>query len=142
MLKPLSEQLAKLSVQAKKAEDDFAAAKKETHDKMVARREELRATATQSVEKLKQDMKSASSAVSSDFSALQAKVSADGETLKAKVTRWKKDLDAQRAENWADELEWEASMAIDYTISAVEQAKLAAVDAAIARQEAIDARRS
>ena len=29
MVKPLSEQLAQLSVQAKKAEDDFAAAKKE-----------------------------------------------------------------------------------------------------------------
>jgi len=141
MVKPLSEQLAELSVQAKKAEDDFAAAKKETHDKMVARREQLRTTATRSVEKLQQDMKSAGAAISSDFSALQAKVSADGETLKANVKRWKKDLDAKRAENWADELEWEASMSIDYAISAVEQAKLAAVDAAVARQEAIDARK-
>ena len=141
MVKPLSEQLAELSVQAKKAEDDFAAAKKETHDKMVARREQLRTTATQSVEKLKQDMKSAGSAVSSDFSALQAKVSADGETLKANVKRWKKNLDVKRAENWADELEWDASMAIDYAIFAVEQAKLAAIDAAIARQEAVDARK-
>ena len=140
MVKPLSEQLAELSVQAKKAEDDFAAAKKETHDKMVARREQLRTAATQSVEKLKQDMKSAGSAVSSDFSALRAKVSADGETLKANVKRWKKDLDAKRAENWADEMEWEAGMSIDYAISAVEQAKLASIDAAIARQEAIEAR--
>ena len=140
MVKPLSKQLAELSVQAKKAEDDFAATKKETHDKMVAHREQLRVAATQSVEKLRQDMKSAGSAVSSGFSALQAKVSADGETLKANVKRWKKDLDAKRAENAADELEWEAGMAIDYSISAVEQAKLAAVDAAIARQEAIDAR--
>ena len=128
-------------MQAKKAEDDFAAAKKETHDKMVARREQLRTTATRSVEKLQQDMKSAGAAISSDFSALQAKVSADGETLKANVKRWKKNLDAKRAENWADELEWEAGMAIDYAISAVEQAKLAAIDAAIARQEAIDARK-
>ena len=141
MAKPLSEQLAELSVQAKKAEDDFAAAKKETHDKMVAQREQLRAAATQSVEKLKQNMKSAGSAVSSGFSAFQAKVSADAETLKANVKHWKKDLDAKRAENSADEMEWEASMAIDYAISAVEQAKLAAIDAAIARQEAIDARK-
>ena len=141
MVKPLSEQLAELSVQAKKAEDDFAAAKKETHDKMVARRDQLRTTATRSVEKLQQDMKSAGTAISSDFSALQAKVSADGETLKANVKRWKKDLDAKRAENWADEMEWEAGMAIDYAISAVEQAKLAAIDAAIARQDAIDARK-
>jgi len=140
MVVPLSEQLARLSVQAKKAEDDFAAAKKETHDKMVARREQLRTAATQSVEKLKQDVKSAGGAVSTDLSALQAKISGDGETLKANVKRWKKDLDVKRAENWADELEWEASMAIEYAISAVEQAKLAAIDAAIARQEAIKAR--
>jgi hypothetical protein len=141
MVKPLSEQLAELSVEAKKAEDDFAATKKQTHDKMVAQREQLRAVATQSVEKLKKDMKAAGSGVSSGFSAFHAKVSADGETLKANVKHWKKDLDAKRAENWADELEWEAGMAIDYAISAVEQAKLAAVDAAIARQEAIDARK-
>lgn len=142
MVTPLSDQLAKMSVQAKKAEDDFAVAKKETHDEMMIRREQLRIATAQSVEKLKQDVTSAGNAISSDFSALKAKVSADGETLKANVKRWKKDLDAKRAENWADELEWEASMAIEYAISAVEQAKLAAIDAAVARQEAIQARKA
>ncbi len=109
---------------------------------MVTRREELRAATTQSVEKLKQDMQSASGAVSSSFSALKTKASADAETLKANVKQWKKELDAERAENRADELEWEASMAVDYVISAVEQAKLAAIDAVIGRQEAIDARKA
>ena len=90
MAKPLSEQLADLSVQAKKAEDDFAATKKESHDKMVARREQLRTAATQSVDKLKQEMKSAGAEVSSSFSALKAKVAADAETLKANVKQWKK----------------------------------------------------
>jgi hypothetical protein len=142
MVKPLSEQLADLSMRAKKAEDDLSAAKNETHDKIVARREQLRAGTTQSVEKLKMDMKSASGAVSSGFSALQAKVSADSNALKANVKQWKKGLDAERAENGADELEWEASMAIDYAISAVEQAKLAAIDAVIGRQEAIEARKA
>jgi ATP-dependent Clp protease ATP-binding subunit ClpA len=142
MLKPVSEQLADLSMHAKKAEDDLAAGKKETHDKMMARRDQLRAAATQSVEKLKQDMKSASGAASSGFSALEAKVSADADMLKANVKQWKKELDAGRAENRADKLEWEASMAIDYAISAVEQAKLAAIDAVIGRQEAIEARKT
>ncbi len=46
MVKPLSEQLSELSVHAKKAEDDVAAAKSETHDKIcgapgaVARRDD------------------------------------------------------------------------------------------------------
>jgi hypothetical protein len=39
MVKPLSEQLADLSVRAKKAEDAVAAAQKEAHEKLVARRE-------------------------------------------------------------------------------------------------------
>ncbi len=142
MVKPLSEELADLSLHAKKAEDDVAAAKKETHDKMVARREQLRAAAARSVEKLKKDMNSASGAVSSGFGALQAKVSADADALKANVKQWKKELDAERAENHADELEWEANMAIDYAISTVEQAKLAAIDAVISRQQAVDARKA
>ena len=142
MAKPLSEQLSDLSIRAKKAEDDVAAAKKETHDKVVARREQLRAAATQSVEKLKQNMKSASGTVSGSMSALQAKVSADVDALKANVSQWKKEVDAKRAENRADELDREAGNAIDYAISSIEQAKLAAVDAVIGRLEAMEARKA
>jgi hypothetical protein len=46
MAKPLSEQLANLSIHAKKAEDSVAAAQKETHDKIMARWEQARADAT------------------------------------------------------------------------------------------------
>jgi hypothetical protein len=142
MVKPLSEHLSDLSLHAKKAEDEIAAAKKETHDKVVARREQVRAAAAKSVEKLQQDMKSAGGAVSSSFAALKAKVSADADALKASVSQWKKELDANRAENRADELELEASVAIDYAISAVEQAKMAAVDAVVGRLEALEARKA
>ena len=142
MVKPLSEQLADLSLHAKKAEDEIAAAKKETHDKMMARRDEVRAAAVKSVEKLQQDMRSAAGAVSGGFAALKAKVSADADALKASVSQWKKEIDATRAENRADELELEASVAIDYAISAVEQAKMAAVDAVIGRREALEARKA
>ena len=40
MPKPLSEQLADLSVHAKHAEDALAGAKKEAHDKVLARKEQ------------------------------------------------------------------------------------------------------
>jgi hypothetical protein len=73
---------------------------------------------------------------------LQAKVSADADALKANVSQWKKEFDAKRAENRADALEWEAGNAVDYAISSVEQAKLAAIDAVIARLEAIEARKA
>ena len=44
-MKPISEQLAELSVRAKSAEDAMAAAQKEAHDKIVARKEQARAEA-------------------------------------------------------------------------------------------------
>jgi hypothetical protein len=53
MPRPLSEQLADLSVRAKKAEDAVAAAQKEAHDKIVTRKEQARAAAAAAVEKVK-----------------------------------------------------------------------------------------
>jgi len=140
MVKPLSEHLSDLSLHAKHVEDEIAAAKKETHDKVVARRERVRAAAAKTVENLQVEMKSAGDVVSSSFAALKGKVSADADALKSSVSSWKKELDATRAERRADRLEFEASAAIDYAISAVEQAKMAAVDAVIGRREALDAR--
>ena len=44
-MRPISEQLAELSVRAKSAEDAMAAAQKEAHDKIEARKEQARAAA-------------------------------------------------------------------------------------------------
>jgi len=46
MPKPLSDQLADLSVRAKHAEDAFSAAQKEAHDKIEVRKQTTRADAT------------------------------------------------------------------------------------------------
>ena len=54
MVKPLSEQLADLSVRAKDTEDAWAAAQKEAHDKIAARKAKARAAATAAVEKVNQ----------------------------------------------------------------------------------------
>ena len=53
MVKPLSEQLADLSVRAKSNEDALAAAQKEAHDKIEARKQQARAAATKAIEKVK-----------------------------------------------------------------------------------------
>ena len=52
MTKPLSEQLADLSVRAKHAEDAFSAAQKEAHEKIEARKQQARAAAATAVEKV------------------------------------------------------------------------------------------
>ena len=51
-MKPLSEQLANLSVRVKNTEDAATAAQKEAHDKVVARVAQAQATAEEAVQKM------------------------------------------------------------------------------------------
>jgi hypothetical protein len=140
MAKKLSEQLADLSVRAKNTEDAVAAAQKEAHDKIAARKEQARVAATAAVEKVNQEIKTAGNSAARDWNSVKAKVASDMATLKAKASRVKHDFDAERAEDRADEMEWEAGFAIDYAIASVEQAKLAVLDAIDSRAEAEQAK--
>ena len=142
MAKPLSEQLADLSVHAKNAEDAFAAAQKEAHDKVVARREQARAAATAAMEKVNQEVKSAKDTTTRNWNALQAKIAADVQLLKTGIDQRKQERQVRRAENTAERLEWEAGFAIDYAIASVEQANLAVLDAIAGRVEAEEVRRA
>ena len=140
MVKPLSEQLADLSVRAKDTEDAWAAAQKEAHDKIAARKAQARAAATAAVEKVNQEVKSANDTATRNWSAVKAKIADDVNHLKANVAHAKHEHDVKRAENKADRLEWEAGFAIDYAIAAVEQARLAVLDAVDGRLAAEEAK--
>ena len=142
MARKLSEQLADLSVRAKSVEDAFDAAEKEAHDKIEARKQKARVAATTAVEKVHQDIQSASNSATRDWNTLKAKVAADMTRLKANAAKVKHKLDVKAAENYADEMEWEAGFAIDYAIASVEQAKLAVLDAIDGRAEAELAKQS
>ena len=138
----LSEQLADLSVRAKHAEDAVSAAQKEAQDKVLARREQARAAATAAAEKVNRDIKSAGDSVKSagdaaakKWTAFQTKVSNDLQSIKEGIAQKKHDLDIRHAEKHADHLEWEAGLAVDYAIAAVEQAELAVLDAVAGRLE-------
>jgi hypothetical protein len=139
-MKPLSEQLADMSVRAKSAEDTMAAAQKEAHDKLVARKEQARAAATNAVEKVNQQIKSVEDSSSQHWNAMKAKIAADMDALKTRVTIQKHERDVKRAERLAGQLEWEAGFAIDYAIASIEQAKLAVLDAIDGRLAAEEAR--
>ena len=138
----LSEQLADLSVRAKHAEDAVSAAQKEAHDKVMARREQARAAATAAAEKVERNIKSAGDSVKSagdaaakKWTAFQTKISNDLQSIKEGIAQKKHDLDVRQAEKHADRLEWEAGLAVDYAIAAVEQAELAVLDAVAGRME-------
>lgn len=142
MAKKLSEQLADLSVHAKKAEDAVAAAQKETHDEIMRRWEQARADARATTEKVNQQIQSVGESAPQDWNARKAKIAADVELLKAKIGRKKLELDAKRAEKEAKRLERDAGWAIDYAIAAVDQARLAVLDAIEGRIEADEAGRA
>jgi hypothetical protein len=142
MAKPLSAQLADLSVRAKNAEDAVAAAQKEAHDKVVVRTEQAHAAATAALQKMDRDIKSANNDITAHWNALKAKVSADMDAWNAKIAQLKHDHGVKHAQNHAERLEWEASFAVDYAAAAIEEAKSAVLDAIVGRIEAEDARRS
>jgi hypothetical protein len=143
MAKPLSEQLADLSISAKKAEDAVAAARKEAQDKIIARREQAHVDAAAAIQKVDRDIKSAGDSVKSagdavvnSWRALQAKVSADMDALNAKIALGKHKLDVKHADHHAERLEREASFAVDYAAASIEEAKYAVLDAIVGRIEA------
>jgi len=90
MAKPLSEQLADLSIRAKNAEDAAVAAQKEARDKIMARRDQARAAATSAIEKVNQDIKSAGDSAARNWAALKAKIAADTDALKVGVAQRKR----------------------------------------------------
>jgi hypothetical protein len=136
MISPLSEQLAKLSVRAKKVEDDVHTAQAEAHEKIVARRDHARAEAAAALQHFEEKTKAVGDALSSHASSIKAKISGDLATLKGKVESKKQQIDASLAAKHADHLEQDAEYAITYALAAIDQAEAAALDALAARVEA------
>jgi hypothetical protein len=145
----ISDQLADLSVHAKHVEDAVSAAQSEAHDKVMARREQARAAAAAAIEKVDRNIKAAGDNVKSvgdaaaqKWTALKTKIAGDLQSLKSGAAQKKHDWDARRAESDAESLEWQASLAVDYAIAAIDQAELAVLDAVAGRVEAAKAQRA
>jgi hypothetical protein len=141
-MKPLSEQLADLSVRAKNTMDAAAAAQKEAHDKVVASVAQAQVAAEQAVQKVNQNVQSANDTASVKWNGLKAKIAADMNDLKSKVAQRKHDFTVKRATNYSQLLDEEASFAIDYAIASIEQAKVAVLDAIVGHLEVEKAKRT
>jgi hypothetical protein len=139
-MKPLDQQLADLSVCAREVQDDFAAARKETHDRVVARREKARASAAALADRVDKDIQNLGDSAAAQWNALQAKVASDISRLKATYEQRQHDRSVDRAVHRADRLESEAGIAIDFALATIEDAKRAVLDAIAARIEASEAR--
>jgi hypothetical protein len=135
-MKPLSQKLSELSVQAKQSEDTVAKAQTQAREYIEQKRVQVRRETEQALSKVKQQFEGAKGEVRTRFDALHAKVNADFEQMKRHAQQTKGKFEAWQAENYASDKEADAVAAIDYAIAATKIAELQTLEAIAARAEA------
>lgn len=135
-MKPLSQKLAELSVQAKNAEDRVAKAQTEAHDRVEQQREAVRHETEQALGTIRQRFEEATGEARTRFQMLQTKVNSDFEQMKKDAGDRKLKFEAWQAENFASDKEADAAAAIDYAIAATKMAEFQALSAIVARARA------
>ena len=135
-MKPLSQKLAQLSVEAKNTEDRVAKAQTEARDRIQQQREQARAQAEEALGKVKDRVSEAKDEARERYNSLQAKVDADFENLRQNATVRREKFESWQANNYANDKEADALAAIDYAIAATRMAESQTLDAIAARMEA------
>lgn len=135
-MKPLSQKLAELSVQAKTTEERVSKAQNEAREFLGRRREEVRQEVEQALGEVQQRFQDAQGATRTRLEALHAKVNSDFEQMKKDASEKKRKFEAWQAENYACDKEADALAAIDYALAATKIAELQTLDAIAARAEA------
>ena len=135
-MKPLSEQLADLSVRAKKAEDDAKAARTEEHAKIQARVEKLHAASAARAAKVDAAAASAKDTAVGQWTKLQKQVKENNERIRADISANKAEHSKERANRKADRAEEYAVVAIAYAYDAIDYAESAVLDAVMTRSDA------
>ena len=135
-MKPLSQKLAELSVQAKTTEDRVAKAQTEVRDRVEQQRDQVRYETEQALGKIKQQFEEAKGETRTRFQALQSKVNSDFEQLRQQASQAKGKFEAWQSENYAADKEADALAAVDYAVAAIKFAEVQTLDAIAARAEA------
>lgn len=136
VMKPLSEQLANLSVEAKHAEDRARKAQTEAKERLEQRREHVREETEAALDKVKSGLSRASADAQLRSRQLKSKVDSDFEHLKDRHEERKRKLEAWQANNYATDKEADAEALINYAIASVRMAELGVLDAIDARLRA------
>jgi hypothetical protein len=135
-MKPLSEQLQDLSVRAKKAEDDEAAARKEARAKIQARADKLKTETNKRNAKVEAAAVSTKEKTQEQWSSLHKQVKAHNDRIRAEIAATKAEHQAARAERKADSAEDYAAESIAFAYDAIDYAEWAVMDALVARADA------
>jgi len=136
-MQPLPSNFAELSELSKRIDEDAEAVRTEAREKLDARRETIRTNLGERMDRLEGNLQKAQNQTSGDWLALREKVKADRERFKEKLGERKEAYKAFFAESNSEDRELGAAIAVDYAIATIQQARLAVLDAASARAEAI-----
>jgi hypothetical protein len=135
-MKPLSEKLAQLSVQAKHTEDRAKKAQTEAKDRLEQQREKVREETRAALDKVNNGLSRASADAQVHARQLKTKVDSDFERLKQHADERKQKFEAWQANNYANDKEADAEALVDYAIASVKMAELGVLDAIDARLRA------
>ena len=133
---PLSQQLAELSNQAKKAEDRVAKAQSETRERVDERREKASREAQSALDRVNDSVSRASEGTKAHFAQLKSKVDTDFQRIEANASDRKAKLESWQADNYASDKLDDAQAAINYAIASVKMAEAATLDAIDAQARA------
>jgi hypothetical protein len=136
MAKPVSEQLSDLSVRAKKAEDEAAAAKTKASAQIQQREEQIKADAAKRKANMDQSMSNAQDTVVSSWNGLTTRVQSDVDGIRAKIDYKKYEHDREKSAKAADDAEENAARAINFALDSIDYAETAVLDAMVARDNA------
>lgn len=135
-MKPLSQQLADLSAETKKAEDRAAKAQSETKERVEQKREEAHREAEVALDRVNDKVSRASEGTKTHFAEVKAKAGADLQRLRDNAHARAQKIEAWQANNYADDKLADAEAAINYAVAAVKLAEVATLDAIDARGQA------
>jgi hypothetical protein len=136
MAKPVSEQLGDLSVRAKKAEDEAAAAKTKAAAQIQQREDQIKADAAKRKANMDQSISNAQDTVVSTWDGLTTRVQSDVDGIRAKIDYKKYEHDREKAAKAADDAEENAARAINFALDSIDYAETAVLDAMVARDSA------
>src|SRR5260221_10975543 len=135
-MQPLSEQLAELSAQTKRAEDRVTKAQSETQQRLAEQRNEIRQEAEAALNRVNDSFSHASEGTKAHFAQLKSKVDSDFQRMKENASARQAKVEAWQANNYAEDKSADAQAAINYAFAAVTLAEAATLDAIDARLRA------
>ena len=135
-MQKLSAALLDLASRVKRVEDSAAAVEAKNREKLQARREELAAAIDESHIELAAAATQAKESTRTKWAQAKAAIEGQVDDMRADFAKWKAEIKEDRAEQEAEDAEYDAVVAVNLAAYCLDAAEWAVVQAELARDEA------